>query len=110
MMVPMPLSEREQRILRQIEQELAADPTFVDRASRLSKRRMIVLAVCLVLLLGVTVLALSVNYWMAFAAFAATFWVGVMLEREVRVIGRDRLSHVSVNAWLTGARGRGRRT
>ncbi len=37
MMVPMPLSEDEQRILRQIEQQLEQDPTFAARGYRVSR-------------------------------------------------------------------------
>ena len=43
-----PLSEDEQRILRQIEQELEQDPTFSQRGYRVSRRRSILLAVGLV--------------------------------------------------------------
>ena len=39
----MPLSEDEQRILRQIEQELEQDPTFSNRGYRVSRRRLVLL-------------------------------------------------------------------
>lgn len=67
---------------------------------------MAVLTVAVVALLGLAVLSLAISYWLAFAAFAACLLVGAMLEQELRVVGRDRLSGVSVNAWLTGGRGR----
>ena len=44
----MPLSEDEQRILRQIEQELRRDPEFSRRGYRVSRRRLVLLVVALV--------------------------------------------------------------
>jgi Flp pilus assembly protein TadB len=98
----MPLSEHEQRILRQIEQELASDPTFADRASRISRRRLFVLSLCVVVGLTVTVAGLAVNYWLAFAAFVGVLVLSSMLERELRLVSRDKLSNLPINAWLTG--------
>jgi hypothetical protein len=98
----MPLSEHEQRILRQIEQELASDPTFADRASRISRRRLFVLSLCVVVGLTVTVAGLAVNYWLAFAAFIGVLVLSSMLERELRLVSRDKLSNLPINAWLTG--------
>ena len=40
----MPLSENEQRILRQIEQQLEKDPTFSTRGYRIPRRRVVGLA------------------------------------------------------------------
>jgi Flp pilus assembly protein TadB len=98
----MPLSEHEQRILRQIEQELASDPTFADRATRISRRRLFVLSLCVVAGLALTVASLSVSFWVAFAAFVAVLVFGSMLERELRLVSRDKLSNLPINAWLTG--------
>lgn len=102
--MPVPLSEREQRILRQIEQELAADPTFADRASRIPRHRLAMLTAFVVAGLVATVLALAVSFWLAFAVFLGVLTVGALLEQELRVVGRDKLGSMSVNAWLTGAR------
>jgi hypothetical protein len=104
----MPLSEHEQRILRQIEQELASDPTFAERATRISRRRMLVLTVCVVVGLAVTIAGLAINYWLAFAAFLGVLVLGSMLEHEIRLVSRDKLSNLPINAWLTGG-GRQRR-
>jgi hypothetical protein len=99
----MPLSEHEQRILRQIEQELASDPTFTDRATRLPRRRMFLLAVCLIVGLAVVVAGLAVSFWLAFAAFVVVVVVAAMLEQEVRLMSRHRFGALPINAWLTGA-------
>lgn len=100
----MPLSEHEQRILRQIEQELSQDPTFADRASRIPRHRLMWLTVALVLGVGVTVVGLAVHFWLAFAAFVGVLVIGIKLENELRVVGRDKLGSVSINAWLGGGR------
>ena len=100
----MPLSEHEQRILRQIEQELSQDPTFADRASRIPRHRLVWLTLALVGGVGLVVAGLAVSFWLAFVAFVGVVIVGVMLESELRVVGRDKLSSVSVNAWLGGSR------
>jgi Flp pilus assembly protein TadB len=100
----MPLSEHEQRILRQIEQELASDPSFADRAGRISRHRMMWLVLGLVVGIAATVVSLAVSFWLAFAAFVGVLVLGVMLENELRIVSRDKLANVSVNAWLGGAR------
>lgn len=100
----MPLSEHEQRILRQIEQELSQDPTFADRASRISRHRLVWLSVGLVVGVGLVVAGLAISFWLAFAAFVAVLVLGVMLENELRLVGRDKLSSISVNTWLGGTR------
>jgi Flp pilus assembly protein TadB len=97
-----PLSEDEQRILRQIEQELEQDPTFAARGYRVPRRRLVLFSALLVVGLVVTVLGLAVNYLLAFAAFIVVLVVAVLLEAEVRVVGRDRLSSLPISAWLGG--------
>jgi hypothetical protein len=104
----MPLSEHEQRILRQIEQELASDPTFADRARRIPRRRLALLTLCLLIGLAVTVAGLAVSFWLAFAAFIGVLVIASMLEQEVRLVSRDKLANLPINAWLTGG-GRRRR-
>lgn len=99
----MPLSEDEQRILRQIEQELEQDPTFSQRGYRVSRRRAVMLAFGLLVGLAVTVLGLSVNFVVSFVGFIVVFVMAVLLESELRVIGRDRLASLPVSAWLGGA-------
>lgn len=106
----MPLSEDEQRILRQIEQQLEQDPTFSTRGYRVSRRRLVLLTAALVVGVVVTVAGLAVSFLLAFAGFIGVLIMAVMLEREVRVVGRDRLGALPVSAWLGGARRSNRST
>lgn len=105
----MPLSEDEQRILRQIELDLESDPAFSERGYRVSRRRLVLLSAGLVIGLGLVIAGLAVNFWLAFVAFVAVFVVGVQLESEIRVVGREKIGNLPVNAWLAGAK-RGRRS
>ena len=105
----MPLSEDEQRILRQIEQELEQDPTFSNRGYRVSRRRLVLLIVGLVAGLAVTISGLAFSFWLAFAGFVAVFVMAVLLEAEIRVLGRERLGALPISAWLGGARRPSRR-
>ena len=99
----MPLSEDEQRILRQIEQELASDPSFAQRGVRVSRRRLVMLSVALVVGLVVTVGALAVSFLVSFAAFIGVLVVAIMLEAEIRVLGREKIGNLPINAWLAGS-------
>lgn len=104
----MPLSEDEQRILRQIELDLESDPTFAERGYRVSRRRLVVLAFGLLVGLVLTIAGLAVSFWLAFGAFVAVLVLAVLLEQEVRVIGREKIGNLPINAWLTGQSGLGR--
>jgi hypothetical protein len=99
----MPLSEDEQRILRQIELDLQSDPTFADRGYRVSRRRLVGLSIALVAGLVLTVAGLAVSFWLAFAAFIGVLVLAVMLEQEIRVVGREKIGNLPINAWLTGS-------
>lgn len=98
-----PLSEDEQRILRQIEQELASDPSFAQRGYRVSRRRLIGLSIALVVGLVVTIAGLTVNFLVAFAAFIVVLVIAIMLESEIRVLGREKIGNLPINAWLAGS-------
>jgi Flp pilus assembly protein TadB len=104
MMEPVPLSEDEQRILRQIEQQLEQDPTFAARGYRVPRHRVALLAVGLVAAITITVLGLAVSFWLAFAGFLVVLFVAVSLEREVRLLVRERLGSLPISAWLGGGR------
>ena len=107
----MPLSEHEQRILRQIEQQLEQDPTFATRGYRVARSRLVLLIVGLLGAIVLTVLGLSVSFWLAFAGFLVVLAVAVALEREVRLLARERLGTLPISAWLGGgAVGGNRRT
>jgi Flp pilus assembly protein TadB len=100
----MPLSEHEQRILRQIEQQLEQDPTFATRGYRVSRSRLVLLTLGLVGSIVVTILGLSVSFWLAFAMFLVVLAIAVALEREVRLLARERLGTLPISAWLGGGR------
>ena len=100
----MPLSEDEQRVLRQIEQELEQDPTFSQRGYRVSRRRSIVLALGLLVGLVITIGGLAINYLVAFGGFVLVLVMAIMLESEVRLLGRERLGQLPISAWLSGRR------
>ena len=100
----MPLSEDEQRILRQIEEELEQDPTFAQRGYRVSRRRSALLVVGLVVGLAVTVACLAVNFVAAFIAFLFVVLMAVKLESELRLLGREQLGQLPISAWLHARR------
>jgi hypothetical protein len=104
----MPLSENEQRILRQIEQQLERDPTFSTRGYRIPRRRALLLAFAVVGAFAATVLLLAVSVWLSILGFVGTLVLAVMLENEVRVIARDKIGTLPVSAWLVGSRRHGR--
>jgi hypothetical protein len=103
-----PLSEDEQRILRQIEQELEQDPTFSQRGYRVSRRRSAMLVLGLLVGLALTIGGLAVNFLVAFAGFVLVLVMAVMLESELRLLGRERLGQLPISAWLNGRRERDR--
>ena len=97
----MPLSDDEQRILRQIEQELKQDPSFSERGVRVSRRRLVLLVIGMAVGLVLTVAGLVISFWLAFAAFIGVLALAVLLESEVRVIGREKLGN-SADQCLAG--------
>jgi len=104
----MPLSEDEQRILRQIEQHLEQDPTFSNRGYRMSRGRLVGLIVGLLAGIAVTILGLSVSFWVAFGGFVVVLCIAVALEAELRLLARERLGALPISAWLGGGRRRTR--
>jgi hypothetical protein len=110
----MPLSEDEQRILRQIEEQLQRDPTFGREMHhrRASSRRSVVLtAIAAVLCLALSVVLLSVSPYLAFIAFIGAVIAVVFAERHVRSLGEAGLNHLSetVRSRLGGSSGRNQR-
>lgn len=99
-----PLSEEEQRILRQIEEELEQDPTFAQRGYRVSRRRSALLVAGLVVGLAVTVICLAISFIAAFVAFVFVLFMAVKLESEVRLLGREQLGQLPISAWLNARR------
>ncbi|MGC6478711.1 MAG: DUF3040 domain-containing protein [Ilumatobacteraceae bacterium] len=102
----MPLSEDEQRILRQIEQELEQDPSFSERGVAVSRRRLFVSLFGAVVGVVATVLALAVSYLIAFLIFVVVVALSIVVSNEIAVIGREQLSGASISAWAASARAR----
>jgi hypothetical protein len=69
----------------------------------------VLLIIGLVGSIALTVLGLSVNFWLAFAGFLVVLAVAVALEREVRLLARERLGTLPISAWLGGGRRGGNR-
>lgn len=94
----MPLSEDEQRILREIEEQLHRDPNFARELSpvRSSSRRSLIVSVTGgVLAVAMCVLLLAVSPYLAFAAFLAAMGAVVLAERHVRSLGDEALRQVA---------------
>lgn len=102
--VLVPLSENEQRILRQIEEELQQDPNFAQKGYRVPRRRAALLGVGLVLGLAITIGGLLISFIVAFAGFVLVLVMSVMLESELRLVGRDRLGQLPISAWMNAGR------
>ena len=106
----MPLSEDEQRILRQIEEQLQRDPSFgrdIKPRQIGSRRAMIVSAVATVACLMLTVVLLAVSPYLVFAAFLGAVVALVIAERHAAAIGEAGLNHLSdsVRSRLGGSAG-----
>ena len=94
----MPLSEDEQRILREIEEQLHQDPNFARDLSpaRSGSRRSLIGAVAgAVLAIVVTVLLLGTSPYLAFFFFLAAVAALVVAERHLRALGDEAMRHVS---------------
>ncbi len=94
----MPLSEDEQRILREIEEQLHRDPNFARELSPTptgSKRSLVTSVIGGVVLVAVCVLLLAVSPYLAFAAFAAAVAAVVVAERHARALGDQALRQVT---------------
>lgn len=94
----MPLSEDEQRILRQIEEQLQRDPGFGRNLHSVGggSRRVLVLAsaaavVCLVL----TVALLAVSPYLSFVMFVGAIVAALFAERHARTLSESGLNHLS---------------
>jgi len=102
--VRVPLSEDEQRILRQIEEELEQDPSFASGGYRVSRRRSAMLVAALIVGLVITIGGLAVNFVVSFVGFVVVLVAAVKLEAELRLIGRDRLGALPISAWINANR------
>jgi Protein of unknown function (DUF3040) len=106
----MPLSEDEQRILRQIEEQLQRDPSFgrdIKPRQVGSRRAVIVSSIATLVCLVLTVLFLAISPYLAFVAFVGAVAALVIAERHVAAIGEAGLNHLSdsVRSRLGGSTG-----
>lgn len=94
----MPLSEDEQRILRQIEEQLQRDPGFgrnLHQASGGSRRSLVVAGAVAVSCLVLTIALLSVSPYLSFVAFVGAVAASLFAERQARSLGEAGLNHLS---------------
>ena len=89
----MPLSDEEQRILREIEAQLKTDEKFAHAVSssglyRHSARRVWWSSLGMLVSLVAVVVSLSIHFLVAFAAFIVMLGCALMIERQLRLIGR----------------------
>ena len=88
-----PLSDDEQRILREIEDQLSADEKFASAVSssglyRHSAKRVWWSLMGMVACLAGVVLTLQIHYLVAFGAFIGMLLFALVIERQLRLIGR----------------------
>ncbi len=100
----MPLSEDEQRILRQIEHELEQDPSFSDGRVSVSRQRLVLSTIGMLIGIVATVLSLSVSFFVSFAVFVVVLVLGTLVAGELRLLGRERLGEAPFAAWSAAAR------
>ena len=98
--MPVPLSDDENRILREIEESLKADENFAQKvsssglymhAARTVKRA----GVGLVLSLIGMVLALQVHFLLAFVVFVGMLGLVLVIEKQLRLMGRAGVQDLS---------------
>ncbi|MDO8362023.1 MAG: DUF3040 domain-containing protein [Actinomycetota bacterium] len=94
----MPLSEDEQRILRQIEEQLQRDPGFgrnLHHATGGSRRVLVVSSALAVFGVVLTIALLSVSPFLSFVAFCGAVVAALFAERQARMLGEAGLNHLS---------------
>ncbi|MBI4935260.1 MAG: DUF3040 domain-containing protein [Actinobacteria bacterium] len=94
----MPLSEDEQRILRQIEEQLQRDPGFgrtLHQRNAGNRRVLIGSGVGAVVGLVLTVALLSVSPYLSFVTFVGALAAALVCERHARSLGEAGLGHLS---------------
>lgn len=107
----MPLSEDDERILRQIEEQLQRDPSFArefEPAVTSARRSLFVTVVGTVLAVALSVLLLAVSPYLAFGAFVLAMLCVVRAEQHVRAIGEDAVRQMAVMRRNAPGAGRGR--
>ena len=90
----MPLSEDEQRILRQIEEQLQRDPSFgrdIRNHTANTRRTAIASAFGAVALLALTIVLIGVSPYIAFACFVGGLFAAAAAVRHVAALGESGL-------------------
>lgn len=96
----MPLSEDEQRILRQIEEHLQRDPSFgreIRNRSASSRRMAVVSGLVTVALLALAVMLLAASPYVAFAAFVGSVFAAVRTFTHVSRMSATSFSPLGHN-------------
>jgi hypothetical protein len=94
----MPLSEDEQRILREIEEQLHRDPNFargITPSAAASKRTLTLGLVGGLVAVAVCVLLLAVSPYLAFVAFLAGVAAVALAARQLRALGDEALRQMA---------------
>ena len=94
----MPLSEDEQRILRQIEEQLQRDPGFgrnLHQRTGGNRRTLILSGVAAIACLVLTVAFLSISPFLSFAAFVGAVATALVCERHARTLGEAGIGHIT---------------
>jgi hypothetical protein len=94
----MPLSEDEQRILRQIEEQLQRDPGFgrnLHHRGAGSRRVLFVSSAAAIVCLALTIAFLSVSAYLSFVAFIGAVVAALFAERHARTLSEGGLNHQS---------------
>jgi hypothetical protein len=107
----MPLSEDDERILRQIEEQLQRDPSFArefEPEVSSARRSLFIMVAGTVLAVALTVLLLSVSPFLAFGVFTLAMLCVVRAERHARAIGEDAVRQMAAMRRNIPGAGRGR--
>lgn len=110
----MPLSEDEQRILRQIEEQLENDPKFAQAVSPSGLYRHSARTVWWAVLgavggLAMLLVLLQFHFVLAFAGFIVMLVCVAVIERQLRAMGRAGLQDVAASLRNTRQRVQGQR-
>jgi len=94
----MPLSEDEQRILRQIEEQLQRDPGFGRNLHSVgggNRRVLFASSAAVVVCLVLTIAFLSVSPYLSFVTFVGAVVAALFAERHARTLSESGLNHLS---------------
>ena len=111
----MPLSDDEQKILSQIEQQLhETDPDLANEVATTTvythtARNIKWSVLGFIIGLTVIVLTLSISFWLAFSGFAIMLAAALYFEQNMRKLGKAGLDQLSMRVGSRGLRNAGER-